>query len=225
MVEGNGSSEKIFNQGYKYIFARALARAALSRGHPRSRDCTRTRGRRRSPSSPPTISSRSRSRRARRTTRRATGSPSCTTTSIRQTRPTSLRSSVRSRRRTRTSSSTAAICRTRCCCRRGSRSRTSLAKAYGYSVGPDTPDFRKALGNDANVVFGGTQWSPTAKYRGAPGFIADSKTYAKAFEAKYGHVPDYHNAESTADVPRLPIRDRSTPVRSIRRRCATRSRG
>ena len=73
-----------------------------------------------------------------------------------------------------------------------------LAKAYAYSVGPDTPDFRKALGNDANYVFGGTQWSPTAKYRGAPGFISTSLEYAKEFEKKYGHVPDYHNAESTA---------------------------
>jgi branched-chain amino acid transport system substrate-binding protein len=72
------------------------------------------------------------------------------------------------------------------------------AKVYGYSVGPDTPDFRKSLGKDANYVFGGTQWSPTARYKGAPGFITDSKTYAAAFQKKYGHVPDYHNAESTA---------------------------
>jgi branched-chain amino acid transport system substrate-binding protein len=72
------------------------------------------------------------------------------------------------------------------------------AKAVGYSVGPDTPDFRKTLGKDADYVFGGTQWSPTAKYQGAPGFITDSKVYAAAFEKKYGHVPDYHNAESTA---------------------------
>jgi branched-chain amino acid transport system substrate-binding protein len=72
------------------------------------------------------------------------------------------------------------------------------AKAYAYSVGPDTPDFRKALGNDANYVFGGTQWSPTALYHGAPGFISSSKDYAKQFAAKFGHVPDYHNAESTA---------------------------
>ena len=72
------------------------------------------------------------------------------------------------------------------------------AKAVGYSVGPDTPDFRKTLGKDADYVFGGTQWSPTAKYKGAPGFITDSKTYAAAFAKKYGHVPDYHNAESTA---------------------------
>ena len=72
------------------------------------------------------------------------------------------------------------------------------AKIYGYSVGPDTPDFRKTLGKDANWVFGGTQWSPTAKYKGAPGFIERFQSYAAAFEKKYGHVPDYHNAESTA---------------------------
>jgi len=72
------------------------------------------------------------------------------------------------------------------------------AKIYAYSVGPDTPDFRKALGKDADYVFGGTQWSPTAKYKGAPGFIGDSKVYAAAFDKKYGHIPDYHNAESTA---------------------------
>ncbi len=72
------------------------------------------------------------------------------------------------------------------------------AKAVGYSVGPDTPDFRKTLGKDADYVFGGTQWSPTAKYKGAPGFISDSKVYAAEFQKKYGHVPDYHNAESTA---------------------------
>ena len=73
------------------------------------------------------------------------------------------------------------------------------AKAYAYSVGPDTPDFRQALGNDANYVFGGTQWSPSADYTAnRSGFIATSKEYAKVFQAKYGHVPDYHDAESTA---------------------------
>jgi branched-chain amino acid transport system substrate-binding protein len=72
------------------------------------------------------------------------------------------------------------------------------AKLFGYSVGPDTPDFRSTLGKDANWVFGGTQWSPTAKYKGARGFIQDSKTYAEEFNKKYGHIPDYHNAESTA---------------------------
>lgn len=81
---------------------------------------------------------------------------------------------------------------------RGFKEQNVNAKAFGYSVGPDTPDFRKTLGKDANYVYGGTQWSPTAKYKGAPGFITDSKVYAAEFEKKYGHVPDYHNAESSA---------------------------
>ena len=81
---------------------------------------------------------------------------------------------------------------------KGFKEQNVSAKVFGYSVGPDTPDFRKTLGKDANFVFGGTQWSPTAKYKGGPGFIGDSKVYAAAFEKKYGHVPDYHNAESTA---------------------------
>jgi branched-chain amino acid transport system substrate-binding protein len=72
------------------------------------------------------------------------------------------------------------------------------ARIFAYSVGPDTPDFRKTLGNDADFVFGATQWSPTAKYRGEPGFIGASKVYAAEFNKKYGHIPDYHNAESTA---------------------------
>ncbi|MGP6190890.1 MAG: amino acid ABC transporter substrate-binding protein [Vulcanimicrobiaceae bacterium] len=81
---------------------------------------------------------------------------------------------------------------------KGFKEQNVLAKAYAYSVGPDTPDFRKSLGKDADYVFGGTQWSVTAKYNGAPGFISNSQEFAKAFEAKYGHAPDYHNAESAA---------------------------
>ena len=72
------------------------------------------------------------------------------------------------------------------------------AKIYAYSVGPDTPDFRKTLGKDADYVFGGTQWSPTAKYKGEPGSSATPKSTPAAFKKKYGHIPDYHNAESTA---------------------------
>ncbi|GAC1407524.1 MAG: hypothetical protein NVSMB64_14520 [Candidatus Velthaea sp.] len=72
------------------------------------------------------------------------------------------------------------------------------AKLFAYSVGPDTPDFRATLGKDAEYVFGGAQWSVTAKYRGAPGFYADSKTYAARFTQRYGHAPSYQNAESSA---------------------------
>jgi branched-chain amino acid transport system substrate-binding protein len=73
-----------------------------------------------------------------------------------------------------------------------------MAKIYGYSVGPDTPDFRQSLGKDANYVIGAAQWSTTAKYKGASGFIGSSAEYTKEFNAKFGHDPDYHNAESTA---------------------------
>ena len=117
----------------------------------------------------------------------------------RPTRPTCRRSSAVSRRSTPTSSSTAGISTKRCCCSARSRSRTSTRRSYGYSVGPDTPDFRKTLGKDANWVFGGTQWSPTAKYKGAPRLHhATRKSTPRQFDKKYGHIPDYHNAESTA---------------------------
>ena len=51
------------------------------------------------------------------------------------------------------------------------------AKIYAYSVGPDTPDFREALGRDANYVYSAAQWSETVKYKGDPGFITSSKEY------------------------------------------------
>ncbi len=81
---------------------------------------------------------------------------------------------------------------------KGLKEQNVSAKAYGYSVGPDTPDFTNALGKDANEVIGAAQWSDAVKYHGAPGFIASAAEYAKAFQKAYGHRPDYHNAESTA---------------------------
>ncbi|HEY0615715.1 MAG TPA: amino acid ABC transporter substrate-binding protein [Candidatus Elarobacter sp.] len=82
---------------------------------------------------------------------------------------------------------------------KGLKEQNVQARVYGYSVGPDTPDFANSLGKDANFVFGGAQWSDAVKYRADhPGFYATAKDYAKAFEAVYHHRPDYHNAESTA---------------------------
>jgi branched-chain amino acid transport system substrate-binding protein len=81
---------------------------------------------------------------------------------------------------------------------KGLKEQNVVAKIYGYSVGPDTPDFRQSLGKDANYVIGAAQWSTTAKYKGVPGFITSSAEYTKEFKAKFGHDPDYHNAESTA---------------------------
>jgi branched-chain amino acid transport system substrate-binding protein len=72
------------------------------------------------------------------------------------------------------------------------------AKLYAYSVGPDTPDFVQALGRDANYVFSAAQWSEAVSYKGAPGFIGNSRDYARLYTAKYGHRPDYHSANATA---------------------------
>lgn len=81
---------------------------------------------------------------------------------------------------------------------KGLKEQNVQAKMYGYSVGPDTPDFVNSLGKDANDVFGGAQWSDAVKYKGDAGFYRSSKEYTKAFEGVYKHRPDYHNAESTA---------------------------
>ncbi|MBV8602948.1 MAG: amino acid ABC transporter substrate-binding protein, partial [Candidatus Eremiobacteraeota bacterium] len=81
---------------------------------------------------------------------------------------------------------------------KGFKEQNVNARIFGYSVGPDTPDFREALGRDANFVFGGTQWTPTMTYKGRSGFYATAPEYAKAFQKTFGIAPEYHNAESTA---------------------------
>jgi branched-chain amino acid transport system substrate-binding protein len=81
---------------------------------------------------------------------------------------------------------------------KGLREQNVMARAYGYSVGPDTPDFANSLGKDANDVFGGAQWSDAVKYKGDPGFYHTAPEYAKAIMDTYHHRADYHNAESTA---------------------------
>jgi len=81
---------------------------------------------------------------------------------------------------------------------KGLKEQNVMAKVYGYSVGPDTPDFIASLGKDANYVFGGAQWSEAVKYKGVAGFYPSAKSYAEAFAKAYKHRPDYHNAESSA---------------------------
>ncbi|HEY4438832.1 MAG TPA: amino acid ABC transporter substrate-binding protein [Candidatus Elarobacter sp.] len=74
----------------------------------------------------------------------------------------------------------------------------AAAKIYGYSVGPDTPEFRTTLGGDAQAVLGSAQWSSAVSYAGADGFYPTARAYAAAFTREIGHAPDYHNAEATA---------------------------
>ena len=72
------------------------------------------------------------------------------------------------------------------------------AKLYGYTIGPDTPEFRATLGSDAEAVVGSAQWSAAVTYEGAPGFFRTAREYADAFAATFHRLPDYHNAEATA---------------------------
>ena len=81
---------------------------------------------------------------------------------------------------------------------KGLKEQNVLAKVYGYSVGPDTPDFATSLGKDANDVFGGAQWSASVKYKAQPGFYHTAMDYEKAIESAFHHHADYHNAESSA---------------------------
>jgi branched-chain amino acid transport system substrate-binding protein len=74
----------------------------------------------------------------------------------------------------------------------------ATALIYGYSVGPDTPAFRTALGSKAQGVLGSAQWSSAVTYLGDPGFYHTAPAYAAAFAKAVGHSPDYHDAEATA---------------------------
>ena len=81
---------------------------------------------------------------------------------------------------------------------KGLKEQNVPARAYGYSVGPDTPDFTESLGKDANDVFGGSQWSTAVKYTGVAGFYRTPSEYSEAFERVYHRPADYHNADGTA---------------------------
>jgi branched-chain amino acid transport system substrate-binding protein len=66
------------------------------------------------------------------------------------------------------------------------------------TVGPTEADFRKALGKDANYVYGVASWSKQMDF---PGYIfKDNQDFVKQFKAKFGYEPDYHNASAIADI-------------------------
>jgi len=67
---------------------------------------------------------------------------------------------------------------------------------FGESVAPPTPDFAKTLGAQAENVLGSSQWTDATK--GTDKYFGSAKDYAKDIQAKYNHVPDYHNAEASA---------------------------
>lgn len=69
-------------------------------------------------------------------------------------------------------------------------------KAIAETVAPPTPDFTKTLGPLANGVLGSSQWTPTVA--GQDRFFGTAKDYAAAIQQRFGHAPDYHDAEATA---------------------------
>jgi len=77
------------------------------------------------------------------------------------------------------------------------------AKFFGFTVGPTTPDFAKSLGPTAEGVFASSQWTPDVKYSGP--IFGSAQDWARLFQIRYGAVPDYHNAESSAGALTLQL--------------------
>ncbi len=69
-------------------------------------------------------------------------------------------------------------------------------KFVGLTVGPPVPSFVKALGKDAEFVFGPVQWSKAFKYKDP--LFGSTEGYVKAYREKYGEDPEYHSAGGTA---------------------------
>ncbi len=64
-------------------------------------------------------------------------------------------------------------------------------KMYGVTVGGDLPEFYDTLKQNAEYIYGATQWEPTLPYPGNQEFF---ETYKKDF----GHEPSYHSAAGYA---------------------------
>jgi branched-chain amino acid transport system substrate-binding protein len=88
---------------------------------------------------------------------------------------------------------------------------------FGESVAPPTPDFAKTLGAQAENVLGSSQWTDTTK--GEDHYFGTAKDYAADILTKYGHAPDYHDAEASAACLALVLaitKARSTEANKVR---------
>ena len=64
-------------------------------------------------------------------------------------------------------------------------------KMYGVTVGGDLPEFYDLLKQNAEYIYGATQWEPTLPYPGQKEFIA-------GYQKKFNHEPSYHAAAGYA---------------------------
>ena len=69
---------------------------------------------------------------------------------------------------------------------------------FAYTSGPDTPDFARALGKDANYIYSGSQWTPQLKYQ--PGYSISPAEFISTFQKASGttDLPAYQVASATA---------------------------
>ena len=70
------------------------------------------------------------------------------------------------------------------------------AGGFGETVAPPTPDFVATLGPAAEGVLGSSQWTPETP--GSEPRFGTSDDYAFGVKIRFGHEPEYHNAEATA---------------------------
>jgi branched-chain amino acid transport system substrate-binding protein len=60
-------------------------------------------------------------------------------------------------------------------------------KMYGVTVGGDLPEFYDTLKQNAEYVYGATQWEPGLPYPG-------NQEWFDAYKKEFGHEPSYHSA-------------------------------
>jgi branched-chain amino acid transport system substrate-binding protein len=65
------------------------------------------------------------------------------------------------------------------------------AKMYGVTVGGDLPKFYELLKQNAEYVYGATQWEGNLPYPG-------QKEFVDSYQKKFGHEPVYHSAAGYA---------------------------
>jgi branched-chain amino acid transport system substrate-binding protein len=64
-------------------------------------------------------------------------------------------------------------------------------KMYGVTVGGDLPEFYDVLKQNAEYIYGATQWEPTLPYPG-------NQEFFDAYKKDFGHEPSYHSAAGYA---------------------------
>jgi len=64
-------------------------------------------------------------------------------------------------------------------------------KMYGVTVGGDLPEFYDTLKQNAEYIYGATQWEPTLPYPG-------NQEFFDVYKKEFGHEPSYHSAAGYA---------------------------